>query len=282
MLSGLILIVRARCLDAIHNLTTPELQLQNIMINKKWREKNTVIIYCSPVEKTLFEVFEIATGFPQRHCPAFLFQEGQCAAGRRLSSWVKTGFWEVGSSYLQSHSCQPTRANKRPRIPSFTVSYTHRSKSGFLCSLLEVCDLNTSGVSQSNMLVRINTSFYLCGTSRATDNVHYAHMSVLSEGGGTCYVYTFHTHVPINFCLRYSCHLHRLCVFELVCACARQRYTCGCLHFSWLALSLLTTVSRLSARSAGGTQCPPEFMSQTLLCHLSSLFKEAPLTAQDI
>lgn len=114
-----------------------------------------LIIYCSPVEKTLFKVLVIATGFPQRHCPAFLFQESQCAAGRRLSRWVKTGFWEVSSSYLQSHSCQPTRANKRPRIPSFTISHTHRSKSVQL-SLLQVCALNTPGVSQSNMLVRIN------------------------------------------------------------------------------------------------------------------------------
>ncbi len=58
-------------------------------------------------------------------------------------------------------------------------------------------------------------------------------------------------------------------------ACARQRYTRGCLHFSWLALSLLTSVSR---SSAGGTRCPPESMSQTPLCHLNSLFTEVPLT----
>lgn len=49
-------------------------------------EKNIVIIYSSPVEKSLFKVLVIATGFLQRHCPALLFQEGQYAAGRWLSS----------------------------------------------------------------------------------------------------------------------------------------------------------------------------------------------------
>lgn len=80
-------------------------------------------MYSSPVEKSLFKVLVIATGFLQRHCPALLFQEGQYAAGRRLSSWVKTGFWEVTSSYLQSHSWHPTRANKKPRTSSFTTSH---------------------------------------------------------------------------------------------------------------------------------------------------------------
>ncbi len=86
----------------------------------------------------------------------------------QLSSWVKTGCWEVSSSYLQSHSRHPTRANKKPRTSSFTASHAQiRVRLPVQSSLLEVCDYNTSGASQSNMMVKIN-AMHLCGATEAS------------------------------------------------------------------------------------------------------------------